>query len=354
MLTKASDWFSSVVLGSLYNPMSVVKCIIKNTVSFFIDIPKLKNRFLVCSLFCIISSSLFIYYLHVRRTRNLVNDVSALGGINAPVNVKSPININNVIGTDKDCRVDVIQPRINQVDQPNLPLANYVRDKKFINKNNNKRMVITSKNITDFSYYRQIVHKTVADFRVMVPNSFNVFLSGLFSFQPFYTSVVYDRSYVHNVTNADLRSDTNSTGFVKHWETKIDEYISSDHYMSCRRPNLIYILKNILPNFASNFVFYIMYECDIDFDIRTNDNILTVSSELIQNLATHKIINPRNDAQTTQNVVDVAISNSSSVNIPRTFVSELNHVFTDSAELIMHLYNEKVFRTSHLQMQPFH
>lgn len=291
--------------------------------------------------------------IYRRLQRNIYMDVSALTGIARQQFQKSNLVIQNVAGQDMDPNVQIIMPRVNQLDQPNEPLGNYIRDKKFIAKNNNKRMPITVKNVTDFDYINQILHGTAADFRVSHPTSSTKLLDGLFSYKEFYTTVEYRSSRVHNVTNTDLRCDINSTGFVKHWETKIDEYEVTKHFIGCRNPTIVGYLERFVPKSMKLQFFKLLYDLNIEFDIRNHVETIFVSSELLQNVSSLKTLNPRHDVATTKNIIDVAISNSSSVNIPRTFTSDLQHIYSDTAELALHLFNEKVFRTSHLMSRDF-
>jgi hypothetical protein len=303
-----------------------------------------------------------IQYDALNPPRSIDRDIFDLSnnGFDAQDNPKTDTNNVNDAGTTRQSNISVIMPRRSEFDpegvdnirikveprHPTMPLGDYERDRKFISKNNNKRSLMSLNHLTDFFYFTKKLHNTQADIRNHVPFDLVNYFDTIFNFKTFFTEIEYEETQINNNIIADLRPDLNATGLVKHWNNNVDVYRVHNYTMTIR-PGLVnsyfdYLITRI-PNRFRPFVYKTVYNYNYLYDILPLTQKLHVSQELVQNTSTLKTINKNLHPSSIRQTCELSVMNSSSVNVSRAAITNGQYIFTDTTDMLMHLYWRKIF-----------
>lgn len=196
----------------------------------------------------------------------------------------------------------------------------------------------------DFRYIRKCIQKTVLDSQSQLLLSQQNPLTSYFEASAkldelaeaqsiFYTWVEYlDTQEVS--FQYDVRPDLNSTADVKYNNSRIDSYVVRDYII--RRLNAGFTLQGAIDLLVPRY------------EVVVHERVLRTSSELCMNNSTIRTINPCTPEENTYIAVKTAIQNSSSVNLPRNAVQQLQFLQFDTVDLMMHLYR---YQCSELRFQ---
>jgi len=269
---------------------------------------------------------MFARYLAIQKFLHTANLKNQIENLNTSVTRTHDIRATATINRDGS------QP----FDDFNLPPERHNDDGDVVDTTIKTGRLTFSSRQQNFEYIHEVLHNTILDARAsLIRNENNPFSKFLQIYhliddlaannRILHSSVSYTSTQIVEF-DMDVRPELNSTSDVRYNNANIDSYlVRNTHIRRCYAnfPNILGVLTDIIiPR----------------YELITADRTIRTSSELVMNNSTIRTINPHSTEKDTYVSVKTAVQNSSSVNIIRSAIQQLQFLQSDSVELMMHLY----------------